>query len=105
MNLMTDQTQIHFASGVDMQDAEGTLRLAQLAAESLHGTARVELEACCDTNPTTRRIAIDTSTETGRTLALVFIHYARCEFGPAAVTVRRARHLGLGAGVMNEVRA
>jgi hypothetical protein len=86
---MAEQIQVEFDPAVSMTDAEGTLRLAQLAAESLHGTARVELEACCDADRSARRVSIDTSTDVGRTLALVFLGYARCEFGADALRVHR----------------
>lgn len=80
-------TQIVFDRHVPLKDVEGTLRLAQLAAESLHGQNRVELEASCSIDRDRHKVAIQTMTDVGRTLAAVFLGYARREFGTEAMTV------------------
>jgi hypothetical protein len=80
-------TRFVFDRHVSIKDMSGTLRLAQLAAESLHGQDRVELEASCSLDRDERCVVIQTVTEVGRTLAAVFLGYARREFGAEAVTV------------------
>jgi hypothetical protein len=64
-----------------MPEVKGTLRLAQLAAESLVGAERVRLEAVVSTSEDARSITIDQSGKAGRMLALIFSGYARREFG------------------------
>jgi hypothetical protein len=80
-------TQFVFDRHVPLKDLEGTLRLAQLAAESLHGQDRMELETSCSVDRNRRCVSIQTSSDVGRTLAVVFLGYARREFGPEAVSV------------------
>jgi hypothetical protein len=84
-----DRIQITFKTDVSMEDAEGTLHLAKLAAQSLHGPERLELEAPWQVDAVRGTVTIDAATEAGRTLALVFLGYARREFGRDAVRVRR----------------
>jgi hypothetical protein len=64
-----------------MPEVEGTLRLAQLAAESLVGAERLRLEAAVSASEDGRVIVIDQSGKAGRMLALIFAGYARREFG------------------------
>ena len=77
------QNQIRFVFGthVSMDEVEGTLKLAQIATESLHGRGRVELEAPWDTDLRERSVLIDAMSDAGRTLALIFLGYVRREFG------------------------
>jgi hypothetical protein len=84
-------TQVRFAfdDSVVPKEAEGTLRLAVMAVESLFGSGRVALE-CRYRLDRRRRIAlIDTTGEVGRTLALIFRGYVRREFGDDAVQMTR----------------
>lgn len=85
------QVRFVFGPNVSMQEAEGTLRLAQIAAESLFGSDRVELEAPCASDRSARTIIIQAGTEAGRTLALIFLGYVRREFGADAVRVEQPR--------------
>jgi hypothetical protein len=82
--------EMEFDRTVSMAEVAGTLQLARLAAESLHGAGRVELDAAWSLERRSRRVAIDTSTRAGRSLALVFLGYARREFGGDAVRVCRS---------------
>jgi hypothetical protein len=68
-----------------MGDAADTLQLARIAAESLFGAERVGLEAPASVDSPGRRVTIASATEAGRALAVLFLAYARREFGPAAV--------------------
>jgi hypothetical protein len=81
------QTQIVFDRHVPLKQVEGTLRLAQLAAECLHGQSRVDLEAACSLDRSHRLVVIQTLTAVGRTLAAVFLGYARREFGADSMTI------------------
>jgi hypothetical protein len=82
--------ELEFDRSVPMTEVAGTLQLARLAAESVHGTERVELDAVATLDRRARRVAIDTTTPSGHTLALVFLGYARREFGADTVTVYRS---------------
>jgi hypothetical protein len=73
-----------------MDEVEGTLELARLAAESLHGTEQVELDAAWVVDRRGRTVAVDTGTAAGRSLALIFLGYARREFGNSALQVFRS---------------
>jgi hypothetical protein len=81
--------ELEFHRNVPMAEVAGTLQLARLAAESVHGAERVELDAIANLDRRDRRVAIDTTTPSGHTLALVFLGYARREFGADAVRVIR----------------
>lgn len=74
-----------FGKTAPMDEVEKTLRLACLAAESLHGPQRVRLEAKYRIHRSKRTCSIDSSSEVGLTLALIFGGYARCEFGRRTV--------------------
>ena len=94
---MTHKTvQFRFGSGISMREVKGTLHLARLAAESLHGIERVRLEAKYSADDADRLVVIDRSTEPGRTLAIIFAGYARREFGDTAVVMH---HVENAAGV------
>lgn len=81
----------HFAfdESVPMPEVEETLRLALLAAQSLHGEDRLRLEAHVQVDHLRHQCLVDTSAEVGRTLALIFAGYVRREFGSEAVRVER----------------
>jgi hypothetical protein len=85
---MDTATRFVFDRPISMNAVHGTLRLAQLAAESLHGQDRVALEAARKFDREQRCVVIDVSTDVGRTLAAVFLGYARREFGPDAIEVQ-----------------
>ena len=82
--------EIEFDRRVAMSDIADTLQLARLATECLHGVESVELDAGASLDLRTRRVSISTTAPSGHTLALIFLGYARREFGGAAVRVRRA---------------
>ena len=83
------RVRLAFDPAVSMTEVVGTLELARLAAESIHGVERVVLEAAWSIDRDARTVAIDTTTRAGRTLALVFLGYVRREFGGRAVQVAR----------------
>jgi hypothetical protein len=79
-----------------MDEVAGTFELAVFAAEALHGSDRVALDALYRVDADARTIEVDRSTPVGSTLALVFLNYARREFGDA-FRMRRV-HVGPAAG-------
>ena len=79
-------TRFIFVPTVSIDEVGGTLQLAQLAAASLHGPERVELEAHPQIDRAQRAVTIDTTSEAGRTVALIFLGYVRREFGERAFT-------------------
>jgi hypothetical protein len=82
-------TRFVFDRRVRMREVERTLQLARVAAEGVHGTERVDLDACCALDRASRTVWIDAVSNTGHTLALVFLRYCRAEFGADAVSVER----------------
>lgn len=85
--------QIHqftFDPKVSMHDVEDFLLLAVLAAEGLHGRARVRLDAAYGTDEAKRVCAIDGNTQVGQDVAAIFTGFAQCVFGPDAFRVERA---------------
>jgi hypothetical protein len=90
-----------FAETVDMDEVRRTLHLARMAAEALHGIERVRMDVGCEVDPAAHMVAIDRSSEAGRMLAIVFLAYARREFGDHALVVRhelRQNQLATGGG-------
>ena len=83
MHLMIDPS-------VPFDDAKDTLRLAQIAVQSIYGDQRAEFEAPVASDPVSRLFIVDVRQKAGRTLALVFAGYLRCEFGPEKVRVEHA---------------
>ena len=88
-----------FDAGVDMTEVEGTLRLSLIACDSLHGQNRVELEAFSSVDRVRRSVAIQTRTDVGCNLAVVFLGYARREFGAAAVSIVHGPHSPSEGGI------
>ena len=78
-----------FATGVPARDIEETLHLAVLAAECLHGEARVRLDASYCMDADKRACVIDGGTEVGRDTCRIFTGFAMKEFGQDAFKVER----------------
>lgn len=78
-----------FADDVPGRDVEETLALAVLAAETLHGAARVRLDASYHLDPAHSVCVIDATTDTGQAVARLFTGLLTREFGERAFTVRR----------------
>jgi hypothetical protein len=79
--------QFTFCGGVPLEEARATLRLAEMAVESLFGAERVSIDAAVVINYSARQFVFDVSRRVGRTLALVFAGYVRREFGAEMVVV------------------
>jgi hypothetical protein len=83
--------QLLFQPTVSMREVQDTLELARLAAESLCGPERMEVDTHWEVHVAGKRVCIDTATEAGRTLAIVFLGLVKREFGSDAVRVLGAR--------------
>lgn len=79
-----------FGPSVPPGEVEETLLLAVLAAESLHGTSRVRLDASYCFDAEKRACVIDAGTDVGRDICRMFTGFAIREFGEDAFQVRRA---------------
>jgi hypothetical protein len=82
-------TVFKFDPSVAMADVEATLRLATVAAEGLHGEDRIRQEVRTRIEPRLRSCMVDTTADSGRTLATVFGEYVRREFGDQAVEMSK----------------
>jgi hypothetical protein len=88
---MASLTSCHFTfdPAVPIDEVAATFELARFAAEALHGSERVALDAIYKVDADARTIEVDRSTSVGATLALVFLGYARREFGAESFRMRR----------------
>ena len=77
-------------NAVEMNEVRGTLELARMATESLHGPVAVALDAEYGLDGDASTGWVDTTSEVGRTLALLFVGYCEREFGRQALKVERA---------------
>jgi hypothetical protein len=98
MSTTTSTITFTFDGTVPMDEVQFTLRLALLAVESLHGEDRVMLDTGSRIDHSARTCTIDTTSDTGRTLAVVFGGFARREFGNEAVSVRLINPFANGGG-------
>jgi hypothetical protein len=78
-----------FEKDVPMKEARESLLLSVLAAECLHGEARVRLDADYRFGRAKRSCVIDASTEVGRDICRIFTGFAIKEFGEDAFRVER----------------
>jgi len=76
-----------FDERVPLKDVEETLFLGVLAAEGLHGAARVAMDARHSLDKERRACAIDATSDVGRDLARIFTSLLVHEFGPKAFRV------------------
>lgn len=78
-----------FAPGPPAEEIEGALLLALVAAEGLHGEAKVRMECAHHFNAERRVAVIDAGTAAGRDVNCLFVQFLRRELGDTAFTVRR----------------
>jgi hypothetical protein len=78
-----------FAPHVPAEEAEATLLLALLGAESLHGEAQVLLDAGYCFDARRRSCVIDAGTAIGRDVNRLFAGFLRREFGDDSFTAER----------------
>jgi orotate phosphoribosyltransferase-like protein len=84
-----------FHQSVAMGQVSNALFLSALAAEAIHGRVRVQLDSDFGTDPVTRSVIIDATTETGQTIARVFTEFISRELGEQSFTVTRISRSGL----------
>jgi hypothetical protein len=78
-----------FGKEIPVTGAKEALFLAAMASESLHGRARVQLEASFRLDVNERTCVVDAGTDVGRDIARVFTGYLTSEFGEGAFSVER----------------
>ncbi len=86
-----------FNEAVSMRDAEATLQLGILAAESLLGESTVRLDAAYSIDEQRRVCVVDASTDVGRSICRIFTGYLTREFGDHAFQVRPVQSRKLNA--------
>jgi len=82
-----------FNKGVPMLDVEESLHLAILAAECLHGEARVRLDAGYSISEEKRALVVDAGTQVGQDVVRIFTGFTMKEFGEDAFQVERVTSL------------
>ncbi len=90
-----------FAQDVTSEEIESTFLLAILATESLHGSAKVRMEATHALDAEHRTCVIDASTAVGQDLNRLFIGFVTREFGEDSFNVHRVEEtagLAMAAG-------
>lgn len=70
-----------FDRKVPPQGVEDSLFLAVLAAEGLHGSGRVKMDAVTRMDKELKRCVIDATTQVGQDIARIFTHFLIYEFG------------------------
>lgn len=78
-----------FVRGIDVAGVGGTLRLAVLAVEGLHGESRVRLEVRYRIDASTASVLVDGRTGPGRAVARIFAAFLSRELGADGFRVRR----------------
>lgn len=78
-----------FPPSVPIGEVGETLTLAVMATESLHGRARVHLDASFVFDESSRMCVIDASTDVGRDLSRIFTGYLTRTFGEQSFSVER----------------
>ena len=96
--MITEAYRYRFGENVDLAEAENTLLLSVLAAEGLHGEARVRMDAGYAIDPSIRVIVVDASTEVGQVVNSIFTAFLLREFGRLSFHVRRVEGVGSECG-------
>lgn len=78
-----------FKQSVPMSAVESSLILALWSCESLHGEARVQMDALYEFNSDNRHLIVDSGTEVGQDLNKLFTGLMQREFGHGAFSVVR----------------
>ena len=79
-----------FGPTIPMADVEGSLVLAIMGIESLHGETETRLDAAHFFDREKHACVIDASTEVGRDFNRLFVGYLRRELGSDSFRVERA---------------
>ncbi len=78
-----------FTRDVNLAEADGTLRLSLLAAEGLHGEARVRTEVTFAVDPVRAEICVAGGGIVTENVVQIYTSLLTHEFGREAFTVRR----------------
>lgn len=78
-----------FTADVDLAEADGTLRLSLLAAEGLHGEARVRTGVTFSVDPVRAEIRVAGGGIVAENVVQIYTSLLTHEFGREAFTVRR----------------
>ena len=78
-----------FGDSVPFREAEDSLMLAVLAAESLNGRSNVRLDASFQVDHSRRECSVDAATPVGRQIARIFTGFLTREFGEESFRVER----------------
>lgn len=78
-----------FDPKIPARELKDTMLLAVMATESLHGRARVKLDAIHDLNLLNHTCRIDAYSEVGDDLARIFTGYALREYGKDRINIDR----------------
>ena len=84
-----EQYSYQFEPTADMKAVEDLLLLAAMAAEGLHGRARIQLDAAFQFDATVRRAVIHAGSEVGATIARIFTALLSATIGELAFKVER----------------
>lgn len=87
--MRTSEFRFQFTADVDLAEAENTLRLSLLAAEGLHGEAKVRTEVTYAVDPIRAEIRVSGGTTPAEATAQIYTSLLSHEFGREAFTVRR----------------
>ena len=94
--MRTSEFRFQFTADVDLAEAENTLRLSLLAAEGLHGEAKVRTEVTYAVDPIRAEIRVSGSAPAEAT-AQIYTSLLSHEFGREAFTVRREPETAVAA--------
>lgn len=84
--------QFHFDDKVPFDEIDGTLMLATLAAECIHGRTRIQLDARFEASRKDKSCWIDGDTVVGQTIARIFTGLMVRLFGEKVFKVERLEH-------------
>lgn len=79
-----------FPSAADMAEVEETLLMSVIAAEAIHGRARVRLEARFTASSESRTCTINADAQVGQDVARIFTEFLNLQVGEDAFTVSQA---------------
>ena len=86
-----------FKESVPLHEAEDSLMLAVLAAESMHGRSNIRLDASFQMDRSRRECSVDAATPVGRQIARIFTGFLTREFGEESFRVERLGERALTA--------
>lgn len=91
-----------FVPSVSLEEAEMTIQLSLIAAEGLHGEARVRLDAAYYLNEKERQITVDARTPIGQDVAAIYCGFCLREFGRDAFDISRREKVSTPADAGTE---